>query len=78
MINEDDTIYHIYAKNKCLYICLEKEEFEEKWQMLNIMVGLMQTDYSHNDLSYVKLEPNHGVQGLDKVVYYEPAGSDSY
>ena len=46
--------------------------------MLNIMVGLMQTDYSHNDLSYVKLEPNHGVQGLDKVVYYEPAGSDSY
>ena len=56
MINEDDTIYHIYAKNKCLYNCLEKEEFEEKWQMLNIMVGLMQTDYSHNDLSYVKLE----------------------
>ncbi len=78
MINEDDTIYHIYAKNKCLYHNLEKEDFEEKWKLLNVMVGLMQTDYSHNDLSYVKLEPNHGVHGLDKVVYYEPAGSDSY
>ena len=74
----DDTLYHIYAKDKCLYNCLSKKEFIEKWDMLNKMVGLMQTDYSHDDLSYVKLEPDHAMEGMSKVIMMEPAGSDSY
>tara|TARA_B100000287_G_scaffold321420_1_gene305366 strand:+ start:824 stop:1084 length:261 start_codon:yes stop_codon:yes gene_type:complete len=75
---KDDTLYHIYAKDKCLYNCLEEEEFTEKWEMLNIMVGLMQTDYSHNDLSYVKIEPDPSIKNMNKVIMMEPAGSDSY
>ena len=46
--------------------------------MLNIMVGLMQTDYSHNDLSYVKIEPDPALKNMNKVIMMEPAGSDSY
>ena len=74
----DDTIYHIYVKDRCIYHNLEKGDFKEKWDMLNKMVGLMKTDYEHDDLSYVKLEPDYGIKGIDKVVYFEPAGSDSY
>ena len=75
---ENDTTYHIYAKDRCLYYNLKKKEFEEKWDLLNKMVGLMQTDNSHDDLSYVKLEPDHALEGMSKVIMMEPAGSDSY
>ena len=51
---KDETIYHIYAKNVCLYNCLREEEFEEKWMELKAMVGLMKTDYTEEDLSFVK------------------------
>ena len=42
---EMDTSYHIYAKDKVLYCNLNEEDFEEKWQLLNVMVGLLKTDY---------------------------------
>ena len=51
-MDETVTTYHIYAKNKCLYHNLEKEDFEEKWQLLNVMVGLIKTDYVESDLSF--------------------------
>ena len=44
-IMKDETIYHIYAKNVCLYPCLKEEEFKIKWAELKGMVGLMKTDY---------------------------------
>ena len=47
--------YHIYAKGRCLYHCLPEEEFKEKWEMLNHMVGLMKTEYEEADLSYTQL-----------------------
>ena len=37
----EDTSYHIYAKDRVLYCNLPKEDFEEKWQLLNVMVGLI-------------------------------------
>ena len=46
--------YHIYAKDRVLYWNLNKEDFEEKWQLLNVMVGLLKTDYTEDDLSYIK------------------------
>ena len=49
--------YHIYAKDRVLYCNLEKEDFEEKWQLLNVMVGLLSTEYTEEDLSYIKLGP---------------------
>ena len=26
----EDTMYHIYAKDRCIYNCLEEEEFEDE------------------------------------------------
>ena len=51
---KDETIYHIYAKNECLYPCLREEEFNIKWAELKAMVGLMKTDYTEEDLTFVK------------------------
>tara|TARA_R100000008_G_scaffold74815_1_gene53751 strand:- start:1160 stop:1399 length:240 start_codon:yes stop_codon:yes gene_type:complete len=74
----DETTYHIYAKDKVLYCNLSEEDFEEKWEMLNIMVGILKTDYSHSDLSFEKLAPKVGFGGPGKVLWSEPAGDDSY
>ena len=48
-------VYHIYAKDRCLYHNLERKDFEEKWEMLRNMVGLMKTDYSESDLQFVEI-----------------------
>ena len=74
----DDITYHIYAKDKCLYHNLDMEDFEEKWELLNVMVGILKTDYSASDLSYEKLEPKVGFGGPGKVIWTEPGGDDSY
>jgi hypothetical protein len=47
-----EKIYHIYAKNKCIFHSLKEEEFRRTWNQLNSMVGLMKTDYTTEDLSY--------------------------
>ena len=49
---ENIITYHIYAKDRCLYHNLKQEEFEETWELLNVMVGLLKTDYDADDLSY--------------------------
>ena len=43
---ENIITYHIYAKDRCLYHNLKQEEFEETWELLNVMVGLLKTDYA--------------------------------
>jgi hypothetical protein len=48
-------IYHIYAKDKCLFHSVKEEEFKVTWNTLNQLVGLMHTDYSVEDLSYEEL-----------------------
>ena len=60
---QDETIYHIYVKNRCLYPCLKEDEFEVKWEQLNAMVGLMKTDYTEADLSFEKLPADNGGGG---------------
>ena len=42
-IFDPEKVYHIYAKNRCLYHNLDLEDFQEKWEMLNIMVGVLKT-----------------------------------
>ena len=51
---KDETIYHIYAKDVCLYPSLKEKEFELKWAELKAMVGLMKTDYTEDDLIFVE------------------------
>ena len=73
-----DTSYHIYAKDKVLYCNLNEEDFEEKWQLLNVMVGLLKTDYTEKDLSYIKLGPKAGVGGPNRVNATLSTDEDSY
>ena len=70
--------YHIYAKDRVLYCNLEKEDFEEKWQLLNVMVGLLSTEYTEDDLSYIKLGPKCGVGGPGRVIPQPMWEEDSY
>ena len=64
----DDTTYHIYAKEKCLYCNLHEDDFEEKWEMLKVMIDLLGGDYKVEDLSYIKLAPKVGYGGPGKVL----------
>lgn len=48
--------FHIYAKDKCLFHNLQKEDFDDKWDTLRNLVGLMKTEYSVSDLSYEQVE----------------------
>jgi len=50
-----EKIYHIYAKDKCLFHSIQEEEFQTTWTTLNYMVGLMKTDYNVEDLSYEEI-----------------------
>jgi hypothetical protein len=54
-------IYHIYAKNKCIFHSIQEEDFQVTWDTLNRMVGIMKTDYSVNDLSFEELFVNKEV-----------------
>ena len=61
-ISDSQKVFHIYAKDRCLYHNLGLEDFEEKWEMLNIMVGILKTDYQSDDLQYIEVEetPTNG------------------
>ncbi len=74
----DDTTYHIYAKDRCLYHNLKEEEFEETWEMLKVMVGLLKTDVQEQDLTYIKLAGKVGAGGPGKIVYKHEWEEDSY
>ena len=74
----EETSYHIYAQDRCLYANLNEEEFEDTWEMLKVMVGILKTDYTESDLSYIKLQGKVGYGGPRKVIYNEPSGDDSY
>ena len=73
----EHTVYHIYAKDRCLYHSLREEQFNKVWSDLQNIVGLMKTDYTLDDLSYEKLPA--GIGGVQSTVNWkEPEGSDSY
>jgi len=71
-----EKVYHIYAKEECLYNNLSEEQFTNTWETLKGMVGLMKTDYELEDLSYEEVVCAHGGVGAD--YQNEPPGSDSY
>ena len=71
-----EKVYHIYAKQECLYNNLTEQQFNKTWETLKGMVGLMKTDYELEDLSYEEVVCPHGGAGGDNP--NEPPGSDSY
>jgi hypothetical protein len=70
-----EKVYHIYAKEECLYNNLNEEQFSNTWETLKGMVGLMKTDYELEDLSYEECYRPLGVRSDNTT---EPEGSDSY
>ena len=70
-----DKVYHIYAKEECLYNNLSEEQFNTTWETLKGMVGLMKTDYELGDLSHEVCTRPLGVSSGNT---NEPLGSDSY
>jgi len=47
-----EKMFHIYAKDRCIFHSLKEDEFRRTWSQLNSMVGLMKTDYIVEDLTY--------------------------
>ena len=70
-----EKVYHIYAKEECIYNNLSTEEFNHTWETLKGMVGLMKTDYNLEDLSYEECYRPLGVRSVNTI---EPLGEDSY
>ena len=56
-----EKIYHIYAKDRCLFHSIKEDEFEVTWRTLRNMVGIMKTDYEIDDLSYEELVVNRKI-----------------
>ena len=50
-----EKIYHIYAKDQCIYHSLKEEEFEKIWKELNYLTELLA---SSSDISYEELQMN--------------------
>ena len=56
-----EKVYHIYAKDKCLYHSLKEEEFYKTWNTLLTMVDLTSTEYQREDLDHEELIVNKKV-----------------
>ena len=70
-----EKVYHIYAKKECLYNNLSEEQFNNTWETLKGMVGLMKTDYELGDLSYEECTRTLEISWINTG---EPVGEDSY
>lgn len=53
-----EKVYHIYAKDKCLYHSLKEEEFYKTWNTLLTFVDLTSSEYQREDLNYEELIVN--------------------
>lgn len=53
-----EKIYHIYAKDRCIYHNLSEEKFTETWEMLHKMVELIDMNIKKADLNYEELQVN--------------------
>ncbi len=60
----NDKVYHIYAKQKCLYHSLTYEEFERTWNMIHNFLSVIDAEtvsVKKEDLSYVELTLDRSV-----------------
>jgi len=57
-MTQNEKVYHIYARDRCLFHSIKEEEFNTIWSTVKNMVGLMKTDYTVEDLSYEELTLN--------------------
>lgn len=60
--------YDIYVKDRCIFHSVTESEFKTTWNTLNIMVGIMKTEYCSEDLHYqevVDWQPLHNTVWYD-------------
>jgi hypothetical protein len=57
-MKEYEKIYHIYAKDRCVYHSLSEEKFSEIWEMLHRMIDILDADISKEDLQYEMMYVN--------------------
>ena len=50
-----EKIFHIYAKDKCIFHSLKEEEFRITWRTLQKLVDVLKTEYEKDDLSFEEL-----------------------
>jgi hypothetical protein len=60
-------IYHIYLKDECILPSLDGEKFKYNWECLNVIVGLLKTDYVAEDLSYEVVEILHAREDISNL-----------
>lgn len=53
-----EKMYHIYAKDKCIFHSLNEDEFTNTWKSLNNLIDVMDTHYAGDDLTYEELIVN--------------------
>ena len=63
-----EKIYHIYAKDQCIYHSLSEKKFAEIWDMLHKMVDLLGVTISKEDLQYEELFLNGGEHLIEKYI----------
>jgi len=56
-----EKIFHIYAKDKCIAHSIKEQDFKNTWETAKNIIGLMETEYEVEDLSYVELVQNKTV-----------------
>jgi hypothetical protein len=53
-----EKVYHIYAKDKCIFHSLKEEQFKTTWNTLKSLIKVLDTHYVGEDLSYEELIVN--------------------
>jgi hypothetical protein len=60
-MRKQDKVYHIYAKDRCIYHSLSEEKFSETWEMLHRMIEFIDMNIKKEDLQYEELVVNKEV-----------------
>ena len=57
-MSSQEKVYHIYAKDRCIYHNVSEEKFSEVWDMLHRMVDLLGSNIKKEDLEYEEILVN--------------------
>lgn len=53
-----EKVYHIYAKDICIFHSLKEDQFKITWKTLKSLIQVLDTHYVGEDLSYEELIVN--------------------
>jgi hypothetical protein len=60
-MRKEEKVYHIYAKERCIYHNLSEDKFSETWEMLHRMIEFLDMNIQKEDLQYEELVMNKEV-----------------